>query len=693
MADPDIRRMGKKHKKHKKEYSQYHNIRLPGKPVASVKSTLSFLALKEYVAMMCVNWNNVAGFLPERVPMPEEPVNEMKVVLKLPRPMENHNGKLRFTPPISSQRHHGHNVHSRPSWGSSQAIPPRELIVSIPFTALCQQEEEEEPIEPETEPMAAAIEDRHSSHHKHKKHKKHKKHRHHHGHHDSAPQEEVRGRFDEAEMGPGMEYPDVTKHESSSLHVAQHAVSTPIRGATKTVAPLRIQVPKLSPPPADISRTSSKHKTHSRSHSHEGEDGDILVSERHGRPAQLFQSGTLTPGAIPSGKHMHTTTTTTTTHKRHHHKHKEKRHHHKSSGYQGDEHVTGYHGNEDVMHVGGGDDDDDDEDVNEQGQAVVMRVTPPTRPLGGKPTAFKKAAEERKTLTSDEYSPLGGTSEKLQTSSHEGHKRHKKKKKKHRKHSKHSVSHSEPEISPTIIRLSGMESEDSQQGHFATVSPLSMGGKGTTTVQPHAHPVAVPPQDMPAEPPPTRSPMKESKRLIQQEASGTTGHSSFQETRRLSQDSGSGSSSSNRLPLRRLSHDKRTPKLEAQSPDVQPPPLKRSRMDDEKPPPSLKFDISQIKRLDIEPRDTPSPVTAGGTQFQPSLRHQTSLGSSDSVASTPSAVTKPSLGEARRSSIGAAAGGEKAQQSSSVAMAPSPPVLQNQAEMKTPQGIYIGLRL
>lgn len=30
MADPDIRRMGKKHKKHKKEYSQYHNIRLPG---------------------------------------------------------------------------------------------------------------------------------------------------------------------------------------------------------------------------------------------------------------------------------------------------------------------------------------------------------------------------------------------------------------------------------------------------------------------------------------------------------------------------------------------------------------------------------------------------------------------------------------------------------------------------------------
>ena len=31
MADPDIRRMGKKHKKHKKEYSQYHNIRLPGK--------------------------------------------------------------------------------------------------------------------------------------------------------------------------------------------------------------------------------------------------------------------------------------------------------------------------------------------------------------------------------------------------------------------------------------------------------------------------------------------------------------------------------------------------------------------------------------------------------------------------------------------------------------------------------------
>lgn len=62
MADPDIRRMGKKHKKHKKEYSQYHNIRLPGEFVVTIKSTLSFLALKGYQGgvrvMMRTNWNN-----------------------------------------------------------------------------------------------------------------------------------------------------------------------------------------------------------------------------------------------------------------------------------------------------------------------------------------------------------------------------------------------------------------------------------------------------------------------------------------------------------------------------------------------------------------------------------------------------------------------------------------------------------
>ena len=606
--------------------------------------------------------------------MPEEPVNEMKVVLKLPRPMENHNGRLRFTPPIATQHRHSHDVHNRPSWGSGLTVPPRELIVSIPFTALCQQEEEK-PIEPEIEPMAAITEEeqhRHS-HHKHKKHKKHKKHHHH--HHDSAPQEEVRGRFGGPEMGPGVYPPmtDVTKHEPSSLHKVQHTHSTPT-GATKTVAPLKIQVPKLSPP-VDTSRTLSKHKTHSHSHSHthHEETSSMQASERHGRPPQFFQSDSLAPGAIPSGKHMHTTT-----HKHHHHKHKEKRHHHRRSGYQGDEHVTGYRGNEDVIGGGGGDDDDDDDnDLNEQGQAVMMRIVPPTRPLGGKPTAFMKTAEEKKASTSIEYSPIGGTSEELQTSSHEGHKHHKKKKKKHHKHSKHSVSHSEPEVSPPIARLSGMESEDSQQGYFAT-TPLSTGNK-STTAQAHAHPVAIP-QDIPVasrEPALTRSPIKESKRLSQ-ESSGM-GDSSLRETRRSSQDSGSGSNSSSRLPLRRLSHDKRMPKLEAQSPDVQPPPLKRSKMDDEKAPPSLKFDISQTKGLDIEPRDTPSPVT---TQLQPSLRHQTSHGSSDSVASTPVTVTKPSLGETRRSSTGA--GGERRQSIS--AMAPSPPVLQNPAEMKTPQG-------
>lgn len=630
--------------------------------------------------------------------MPEEPVNEMKVVLKLPRPMENHNGRLRFTPPIITQHRHGHGDvhHSRPSWGSSLTIPPRELIVSIPFTALCQQEEEE-PLEPEAEPVAAIAEHEgeqlhHSSHHKHKKHKKHKikKHHHHHHQHDSAPQEEVRGRFG----GPETMYPpvaDVIKQEPSSS-LRNMAQLTPIGGTIKTVAPLKIQVPKPSPPLADASgRTLSKHKTHSHSHH---EESSVLVPERHGQPP---------PGALPSGKHMHTTTTT---HKHHHHKHKEKRHHHhhRSSGYQGDEHVTGYRGNEDVIGGGGGEDDDDDDDFDEQGQAVVMKITPPTRPLGGKPTAFMKTVEEKKKFTSNEYSPMGGTSEKIQTSSHEGHKHHKKKKKKHHKHSKHSFSHSEPEVSPPVARLSvGMESEASQLGpgqQFITTTPLSTGGGSrstTTTAQAHAHPVAIP-QDMPGasqEPTFTRSSSKEGKKLLQ-EGSGVVGHSSFRETRRLSQDSDSGSSGY--LPLRRLSEDKRTPKkLEVQSPDVLPPPAKRSRMDDEKPPlpPSLKFDISQTKGLDFELRDTPSPATTGAQFELSSLRHQTSHESSDSVASTPVTVAKSSmLGEARRSSVGAVAigggGGERAQhQGTSAAMAPSPPVMQNPAEMKTAQGTPI----
>ena len=633
-----------------------------------------------FTVMVRIIWKIHTGFLPERVPMPEEPMNEMKVVLKLPRPMENHNGRLRFTPPIISHpSRHGHDIISRPSRGSglmaAQPVPPRELIVSIPFTALCQQEEE--PLGQETEPMEAAEEQHgHSSHHKHKKHKKHKKHHHHH-HHASAPQEEVRGQVSGSEMGLGVYPPmtDVIKNEPSS-YTAPPIHSTP-NGAIKTVAPLRIQVPK--PSPMDSSRSLSKHKTHS--HSHRDEDSSVQVSERHSRPPQISQDrDSFAPGALPSGKHMHTTT-----HKHHHHKHKEKRHHRRSSGYQGDEHVTGYHGNEDVI---SGDDDDGDDNLNEWGQAVVMRITPPTRPrLGGKPTAFMKVAEEKKTSTNDEFSPVGSGSEKLQTSSREGHKHHKKKKKKHRKHSKHSFSHSEPEVSPPVARLSGMESEDSQQGYSAT-TPLSMGSKSTTTAaQVHAHPVATIPQHTlvaSREPTLVRSPIKESRRLSQ-EASGI-GHSTSGEVRRSSQDSG-GSSSSSCLPLRRLSRDKRTAKLEAQSPDVQPPPHKRSRMDDEKTPPSLKFDISQTKGLDIEPRDTPSPIIST-QQLQPSLRHQTSHGSSDSVASTPVSVAstpvsvaRPSLGEARRSSIG----GEKTQTSSASAMAPSPPV-QNPAEMKTPQG-------
>ena len=58
MADPDIRRMGKKHKKHKKDHSQLHNVRLPGKLLVAVKYALSFLAEKvsegAYVRMFTI---------------------------------------------------------------------------------------------------------------------------------------------------------------------------------------------------------------------------------------------------------------------------------------------------------------------------------------------------------------------------------------------------------------------------------------------------------------------------------------------------------------------------------------------------------------------------------------------------------------------------------------------------------------
>lgn len=38
MADPDIRRMSKKHKKYKKEHSQFPSYRLPGKYVFIVEA-------------------------------------------------------------------------------------------------------------------------------------------------------------------------------------------------------------------------------------------------------------------------------------------------------------------------------------------------------------------------------------------------------------------------------------------------------------------------------------------------------------------------------------------------------------------------------------------------------------------------------------------------------------------------------
>ena len=599
-------------------------------------------------------------------------MNEMKVVLRLPRPMENHNGRLRFAPPIS--HHRGHHDTNRSSLGGMTAHPavPRELIVSIPFTALYQEEEEEEPV---VQTEATDATERHHHTHKHKKHKKHKKHHHHH-HHDSAhpPQpEEVRGHFG----GPGM-----GMYSSPVVGMVQldepSPPAPPIRQKTSettmTVAPLRIQVPK---PSTDSTRTLSKHK-HSHSHTHHE---DNLLVERHTRPPKDDTLSITPPGAIPSGKHMHT-------HKHHHHKHKEKRHHHRT-GFQDDEHVMGYRDNKDVL---GGDDDDD---LNERGQ--VTRITPPTKfpGYGGKPTSFMIAEERKTSAASDEYSPIGGAGDRQSSShsgSHEGHKHHKKKKKKHHKHSKHSLSHSETEVSPTVARLSDMESEDSRQGYFTT-TPLSTGSKSTTQAHVHVPSPVDTPQEVrlvSQEPTPMRSPIKESRRFSQEagmmghsssretqrssQETGIMGHSSSRETQRSSQD-GSGSSS-NRLPLRRLSQDTRTAKLKVQSPDVQPPPHKRAKMDDQKEtPPSAKFDISQTKGLDIEPRDTPSPVS---TQFQPSLRHQTSQGSSDSIATTPVTVAKP-LTEARRPSTG-----DKTYTASAVA--PSPPV-PNPAEMKTPQGV------
>ena len=176
--------------------------------------------------------------------MPEEP-DEMKVVLRLPRPMENHNGKLRFAP--SSGQRHRDNRHS----GGSHH-PPRELTVSIPLEVLDQsteQMDDVEKMEEEEVPAMSAIDHQRRSH-KHKKHKKHKKHH----HYDSA-------------------------HFDGSHHA-------PPTTSAMTVAPLRIHVPK----PVE-NKTPSKHK----SHLYQIDGGSSLSLERRGQPPE---------GGVLSGKHM-----------------------------------------------------------------------------------------------------------------------------------------------------------------------------------------------------------------------------------------------------------------------------------------------------------------------------------------------------------------------------------------------------
>lgn len=487
--------------------------------------------------------------------------------------MENHNGRLRFTPSAS---HHRHD--SRPVVGGvAHHHVPRELIVSIPLTALYP------PAEQEDEPVAAgsATLKHHHHHHKHKKHKKHKKQH----QHDATHTEEVH-------------------HPAQSVALPEplppHLTPSP---APLTVAPLRIHVPK---PPSEGRTDAMKRKAHSHH------------SDRHGQPSHSHDDDL--SNVIPSGKHMHT-------YKHHHHKHKDKRleHSHKTS-YQSTEQVG--------------------DELNDQGQRSSI-VTP--RLPSGKPRSFLME-EERKVL-SDDFSRVD-----KQPHSHEGHRHHKKKKKKHHKHSRHSLSQSEPEVSPTVVRLSDTEA-DKSQGYVTT--PLSTGSKSFTplSTQETQHPR----QDASS----SHLLHKETRRLSQEVGLSRSSH---KEAQRSSQDA----ASSSRLPLRRSSQETRT--AISQSPELHPPLPKRAKMENFTSPPALgmKFDISQTKELDSEQQQTPSPVSG---RVQPALRQPVAKGNTESVSVNITPVTKP-MAEARRSSIG-----EKTHSM----MAPPSPLL-NPAEMRTPQG-------
>ena len=563
------------------------------------------------------------------------------MVLRLPRPMENHNGKLRFTPSSSHHRHD--NRHS----GSAHSVP-RELTVSIPLATLYP------PVEQEVEPQETTPPDHHH-HHKHKKHKKHKKHH----HHDPSLTEEVKGQQHPQYMG------------TSRAHDSLHPPTPPLSqlsappSSTMTVAPLRIQVPKMTE-----GRTSmSKHKSHSH---HDSAGSTEKLSSR-----ASHQSGgdsvrvPLPPGVMPSGKHMHNSSTP---HHKHHHKHKEKKHEHSH-------HKTAPHSN-DLRS-----DDGDYKATNEQWRGGVKGGVVTPKVPGGKPTAFLMK-DERKLLTSEELS-IGEV--QPHHSSHEGHKHHKKKKKKHHKHSKHSLSQSEAEVSPTVPRLSDTEPDNSRA--YST-TPLSTGSKTYSHTRPTMHAAATPPETHP----PSRdtslahTQSKERRRLSQESSGGS--HTSIAESRRSSQES-----SSNRFPLRRLSQEGRTPPKLKSPEAVQPPPAKRAKIESSKTSPlvAVKMDISQTRTLDseIERLKTPSPVV--DTPFMPSSRQPLSHVSSDSTSATatpltptttplatpltPTAsavstpvATKPPAAQTKRPSTG-----EKTYASRT----PTSPV---PAEMKTPQG-------
>lgn len=672
--------MGKKHKKHKKDHAQYSSYHLPGKR-ARCRLAYSILAIGTrwaavFTMWVLFNWNNATGFLPERVPKPEEP-QEMKVVLRLPRPMENHNGRLRFTPSSSQYRHdHRHSANSHHA--------SRELLVSIPLTALYPPEEPEEEEEEVVPIPVEPIPSEHHHHHKHKKHKKHKKQHHREsttatshadgikGHHQSHY--DVGTLYHQQQHKPAPP-PSLPTPSPSTLA----PLSTPAKSAM-TVAPLRIQVPKSSD---SKTLSSSKHKTHSH---HEGSGS----AERHGsRTKHPVGDGAHghPPIVMPSGKHMHT-------HK-HHHKHKEKKqhdhshhHHHKVSHHQGSE----SHHASDGGGGGGG-----DYETNEQGQRGNSGgVVTPRLPVGrGKPTAFL-VNEERKAMVGDVFS---AGEKQAQHGSHDGHKHHKKKKKKHHKHSKHSLGQSETEISPTVPRLSDMETES---GHgFLTTTPLSTGISKSVGAHTPATVQAVSPQDthVPVHAPSGDSsvplmPLKEGRRLSQ-DTPGVS-QTSLREARRPSQDYSLG-----RLSMRRLSQDTKSPKLKLPESQPPPPPPKRAKMEAASsssrisPLLSTKMDISLTRTLESELKlsETPSPPPVNNnsaTSFQSSLSSSSSslrqpsshlpaepaLSTNTSTAAAVSTPVSKENAETRRPSVGEKTYSSKAP--------PSP--LPNLAEVKTPQG-------